>query len=142
MRQITREMTVKEALPFVSPTQRINLRPWAEEFGIQLRQFHVGHIKTFKSLRLRLVSLDVVNSEVSTLLGLLDLVGVEHFLCGNRSACDVIQATSSTQLHQVGPLRRSHPGSTNGARVASHGRRGFCSNSSDQRHAFISVAVV
>lgn|GEM_PF-1539326 len=39
-----------------------------------------------------------------------------------------------------GVLRRSHPGSTDGTRVASHDRRGFCRNSSDQRYAFILVA--
>lgn len=75
MQEITREMTVRDALPFVSPVQQVNLRPWAEEFGIQLHEFHMGHIKTFESLRLRVVSRDVVNSEVSTLLDLLDSIG-------------------------------------------------------------------
>lgn len=75
MQEITQEMTVKEVLPFLSPAQQINLRPWAEEFGIQLREFHIGHIKTYENLRLQLVSRHVVNAEVSTLLRLLDLVG-------------------------------------------------------------------
>lgn len=75
MQEITREMTVRDALPFLSPAQQINLGPWAEEFGIPLREFHMGHIKTYENLRLRIVSREVVNAEVSTLLGLLDSVG-------------------------------------------------------------------
>jgi len=64
------------ALPFLSPAQQINLRPWAEEFGIQLLEFHMGHIRTYEDLRLRVASREVVNAEVSTLLlDLLELVG-------------------------------------------------------------------
>jgi hypothetical protein len=69
------EMTVMDALPFLSVAQQINLRPWAEEFGIQLRDFHIGHIRTYEELRLRVASREVVNAEVSTLLNLLDAVG-------------------------------------------------------------------
>jgi hypothetical protein len=75
MQEISQEMTVRDALRFLSPGQQINLRPWAEEFGIQLREFHIGHIKTYENLRLRIVPREVVNAEVSTLLGLLDSVG-------------------------------------------------------------------
>lgn len=75
MQEITHEMTVRDALPFLSVVQQINLRPWAEEFGIQLREFHIGHIRTYEDLRLRVVSREVVNAEVSTLLDLLDAVG-------------------------------------------------------------------
>lgn len=75
MQEITREMTVRDALPFVSPTQQIKLRPWAEEFGIQLQEFHLGHIKTFESLRLQAAPREVVNSELSSLLDLLDSIG-------------------------------------------------------------------
>jgi hypothetical protein len=75
MQQITQEMTVRDALPFLSPAQQINLRPWAEEFSIQLREFHIGHIKTYENLRLRVASREVVNAEVSTLLELLDSAG-------------------------------------------------------------------
>lgn len=42
---------------------------------IPLREFHMGHIKTYENLRLRIASREVVNAEVSTLLGLLDSVG-------------------------------------------------------------------
>lgn len=76
MQQITQEMTVRDALPFLSPAQQINLRPWAEEFGIPLREFHIGHIKTYENVRLSLAFREVVNAEVSTLLRLLDSVGV------------------------------------------------------------------
>jgi len=75
MQKITQEMTVRDALPFLSPAQQINLRPWAEEFGIQLREFHIGHTKTYENLRLRVASREDVNAEVSTLLDLLDSVG-------------------------------------------------------------------
>lgn len=75
MPEITEDMTVRDALPFLSPAQRINLQPLADEFGIELREFHIGHIKTYEDLRLRTVSRYVVNAEVSTLLGLLESVG-------------------------------------------------------------------
>jgi len=76
MQQITEEMTVREALPFLSPARQISLQFWAEEFGIPLREFHLGHIRTFESQRLREESLNVVNAEVSTLLDLLETVGL------------------------------------------------------------------
>ncbi|MBS1805470.1 MAG: hypothetical protein JST28_19075 [Acidobacteria bacterium] len=69
-------MTVRDALPLLSPAQQINLQPWADEFGILLREFHMGHIKTYEDLRLRVASREVVNAEVSTLLDLLESVGV------------------------------------------------------------------
>ena len=75
MQEITQEMTVRDALSFLSPAQRINLQPWADEFGIQLREFHIGHIKTYEDLRLRTASRQVINAEVSTLLHLLESVG-------------------------------------------------------------------
>jgi hypothetical protein len=64
MQEITQEMTVRDALSFLSPAQQINLRFWAEEFGIQLREFHIGHIKTYENLRLRIASREMVNAEV------------------------------------------------------------------------------
>lgn len=75
MQEITPEMTVRDAMPFLSPAQRINLQPWADEFGIELREFHIGHIKTYEHLRLRTASRVEVNAEVSTLLDLLESVG-------------------------------------------------------------------
>lgn len=82
MQEITQEMTVRDALPFLSPTQQINLRPWAEEFGIQLREFHMGHIKAYEGIRLRAASREVVNAEVLTLLDLLDSVGAGEEIRG------------------------------------------------------------
>ena len=76
MQEITQEMTVRDALPLLSPAQQINLQPWADEFGILLREFHMGHIKTYEDLRLRVASREVVNAEVSNLLDLLESVGV------------------------------------------------------------------
>lgn len=75
MQGIRQEMTVRDALPYLSPAQQINLQAWAREFGILLREFHVGHIKTYEELRLREASHEVVNAEVSTLLDLLESVG-------------------------------------------------------------------
>lgn len=75
MQEIRGEMTVREALPLLSPAEQINLQFWAEEFGIELREFHMGHVKTYESERLCVASRDVVNAEVSTLLGLLESVG-------------------------------------------------------------------
>jgi predicted nuclease with TOPRIM domain len=75
MQELTQKMTVRNALPFLSPAQQINLLPWAEEFGIELHEFQMGHIKTYEDLRLLVVSREVVNAEVSTLLDLLDSVG-------------------------------------------------------------------
>lgn len=84
MERITGEMTVREALRFCSPAQQMNLRHWGESFGLKLCEFHIGHIKTYESERQREASLQVVNSEVSTLLSLLDSAGVgseikEHY---------------------------------------------------------------
>jgi predicted nuclease with TOPRIM domain len=78
MQEITQEMTVRNALSFLSPAEQINLRFWAEEFGIQLREFHMGHIKTYESLRLRIASREVVTAEVSALLDLLESVGASE----------------------------------------------------------------
>lgn len=75
MKEIKQEMTVRDVLPFLSPAQQISLRSWAEEFGIQLHEFHMGHVKTYENLRLRVASREVVNAEVSTLLDLLESVG-------------------------------------------------------------------
>jgi hypothetical protein len=49
MDRITGEMTVREALRFCSPAQQMNLRHWAESFGLKLCEFHIGHIKTYES---------------------------------------------------------------------------------------------
>jgi len=76
MERITGEMTIGEALRFCSPAQQMNLRHWAESFGLKLCEFHIGHIKTYESERQREASLQVVNSEVSTLLSLLDSAGI------------------------------------------------------------------
>ena len=76
MERISSEMTVREALPRLSPAVQINLQHWAAEFGIPLREFHLGHIKTYENQRLSAVSREQVNAEVSTLLGLIESVGV------------------------------------------------------------------
>jgi hypothetical protein len=72
MERISAEMTVREALPLLSPAQQINLQYWLAEFSIPLREFNLGHIRTYESERLRTESRHVVNAEVSTLLDLLE----------------------------------------------------------------------
>ena len=75
MNRVSGEMTVREALPLLSPAEQVSLNVWAEEFGIKLREFHLGHIKTYEEQRLQVASREVVNAEVSVLLSLLDSVG-------------------------------------------------------------------
>lgn len=72
----TAEMTVKEALQFLSPAEQISLQHWAAEFGVPLREFHLGHIRTYEMQRLPVESRYVVNAEVSVLLRLLESVGL------------------------------------------------------------------
>ena len=76
MERISAEMTVREALPLLSPAIQINLQYWAAEFDIPLREFCLDHIRTYENQRLLSESRHVVNAEVSTLLGLLESAGV------------------------------------------------------------------
>lgn len=76
MNGINGEMTVKEALQFCSPDQQINLAHWAESFGLKLREFHIGHIKTYESERQDEADLHTINCEVGTLLILLHSISV------------------------------------------------------------------
>ena len=76
MKVVDGEMTVKEALQLCAPAQQANLTQWSERFDIKLRDFHIGHIKTYEKERLREVNLHVVNSEVDSLLRLIESAGV------------------------------------------------------------------
>jgi hypothetical protein len=76
MQAITAEMTVREALPLLSPCEQVSLEFWAAEFGIPLREFHLGHIRTYEMQRLETETLHTVNAEVSVLLRLLESVGL------------------------------------------------------------------
>jgi hypothetical protein len=76
MQEITAEMRVRDALPLLSPAEQISLQYWAAEFGIPLREFHLGHIRTYEMQRLQVESRYVVNAEVSVLLRLLESVGL------------------------------------------------------------------
>lgn len=73
---ITAEMRVRDALSLLSPAEQISLQYWAAEFGIPLREFHLGHIHTYEMQRLQVESRYVVNAEVSVLLRLLESVGL------------------------------------------------------------------
>jgi hypothetical protein len=70
------DMTVKDALEFCSPAQRKYLARWSEKSLVTLREFHIGHIKTYENDRLREVDLHVVNAEVDSLLRLVESAGV------------------------------------------------------------------
>jgi hypothetical protein len=76
MDAINGEMTVREARQFCSPVEQADLARWADWFGIQLREFHLGHIRTYQADRLREADRDTVNGEVGTLLRLLESIGV------------------------------------------------------------------
>ena len=70
-------MTVREVLPLLSPAEQISLQYWAKEFGIPLREFHLGHIRTYEIERLQAEPLlQVINAEVSVLMRLLESVGL------------------------------------------------------------------
>jgi len=75
MKVLGGNMTVRDALEFCPPVQRKNLSRWAEKFGIKLREFHLGHIKTYENDRLREVDLNIVNAEVDSLLRLVESAG-------------------------------------------------------------------
>jgi hypothetical protein len=76
MRVLDGNMTVKDALEFCSPAQQRNLSRWSEKFAVKLREFHIGHIRTYENDRLREVDLHVVNAEVDSLLRLVESAGV------------------------------------------------------------------
>ncbi len=76
MRGITEATRVRDALPLLSPAEKISLQYWTAEFGIPLREFHLGHIRTYEIQRLSAVSREEVNAEVSVLLHLLESVGL------------------------------------------------------------------
>ncbi len=75
MKVLDGKMTVKDALEFCSPAQRKHLSHWSEKFGVTLREFHIGHVKTYELDRLREVDLNVVNAEVDSLLRLVESAG-------------------------------------------------------------------
>jgi hypothetical protein len=76
MKVLDGEMTVKDALEHCSPAQRKQLSRWSETFAVKLREFHIGHIRTYEKDRLREVNLHVVNAEVDALLRLVEPAGV------------------------------------------------------------------
>jgi len=76
MQGISADMTVREALRLLSPAHQINLQHWAAESDLPLREFHLAHIRTYESERLRTESRHTINAEVSTLLDLLASAGV------------------------------------------------------------------
>jgi len=76
MKAVDGNMTVKDALEYCSPGQRRHLLRWSERFTVKLRDFHIGHIRTYEKDRLREVDLNIVNAEVDSLLRLVESAGV------------------------------------------------------------------
>jgi hypothetical protein len=70
------EMTVRDAFEYCTPAQRKNLAHWADKYRLKLREFQLGHIRTYETDRLREVNLHVVNTEVDSLLRLVEAAGV------------------------------------------------------------------
>ena len=59
----------------LAPRSGEHLSHWSEKFGVTLREFHIGHVKTYELDRLREVDLNVVNAEVDSLLRLVESAG-------------------------------------------------------------------
>jgi len=75
MKDVDGNMTVKDALEYCSSAQRRNLLRWSDRFPVKLRDFHIGHIRTYEKDRLREVDLNIVNAEVDSLLRLVESAG-------------------------------------------------------------------
>jgi hypothetical protein len=71
MPEILATMTVKEAAEYLAETNRTDLRRWGETFGIPLKEFHTGHIRTYQIDRAQEVEATIVDREVAALLKLL-----------------------------------------------------------------------
>ena len=71
MFKINSMMTVKEAAENLGEFSRTRLRRWGETFGIPLKEFHIGHIRTYQSDRVKEVAARIVDMEVAALLMLL-----------------------------------------------------------------------
>ncbi len=71
MPEILTTMTVKEAAEYLAEPSRADLRRWGETFGIPLKEFHTGHIRTYQIDRAQEVEATIVDREVAALLKLL-----------------------------------------------------------------------
>jgi hypothetical protein len=74
--QIRGTMTIHEAAPLWEDPRAVHLKRWGETFGITLEEFHIGHIVTYESDRLREVNYATMWTEVIALRALLKNVGV------------------------------------------------------------------
>src|ERR1700744_5956671 len=71
MPRILPTMTVKEAAEYLGEPSRSHLRRWGETFGISLKEFHAGHLRTYQIDRAKEVEAQIVDVEVAALLMLL-----------------------------------------------------------------------
>jgi hypothetical protein len=69
--EIIGTMTIKEAAATWQDPRREHLRHWAEAFGVQLRDLHLGHIRTYQKQRGEQVTGAEIDVEVEALLALL-----------------------------------------------------------------------
>lgn len=70
-KQLQGAMTVREATAVWNDPRKEHLSKWAEQFGIRLMDFHIGHFRTYQADRAREVETSVVNEETRALLALL-----------------------------------------------------------------------
>ncbi len=75
-------MTILEAAALWSDPQREHLEKWGERFAVRLKDFHIGHIRTYQEERVREVTAFVVNLEVAALLALLREVNAGADIAG------------------------------------------------------------
>jgi hypothetical protein len=69
--RIVETMTIREASPLWHDPRREHLQHWAETFGVCLKDFHAGHIRTYQLERSQQVAGAQVDAEVEALLALL-----------------------------------------------------------------------
>jgi len=74
--QIVETMTIREAAPLWHDPRSEHLQHWAETFGVCLKDFHAGHIRTFQLERSQQVTGAQVDAEVEALLALLGELGL------------------------------------------------------------------
>jgi hypothetical protein len=76
--QIVDTMTIREAAARWTDSRSEKLHYWAETFGIALKDFHAGHIRTYQVDRGEQVAASQVDAEVGALLALLAELGLDQ----------------------------------------------------------------
>ncbi|HZP06467.1 MAG TPA: hypothetical protein VFB43_16335 [Terracidiphilus sp.] len=74
--RIAETMTIREASSLWHDPRSEHLQHWAETFGVCLKDFHAGHIRTYQLERSQQVAGAQVDAEVDALLALLTELGL------------------------------------------------------------------